>query len=99
MTCWARHYDLWEERSERWGLISRATIADKDRIDPVNSEEVLRFDKSLLERFPADYRYLAYLQTKAGYDVDPDVPRFSGGNSLEALYERGRRWLDGKEWS
>ena len=99
-TCLARHYDLWEKRgdaggqtSKKWGLVSRSTIADKDRIDPVDNTETVLLDKTLLEQFPVEYRYLAYLQTKAGYNVDKDCPRMSGGKALEALYQKGADWL------
>lgn len=91
--CVARHYDCWEKREGRWGLVRRETIADKDRIDPVNNWETVKLDSSILEQFPVEYQHLAYLQTKSGYDVDKDAPRVSGGKSLDALYERGRKWL------
>ena len=82
VSSYARHYDLWEKRSGRWGLVSRETIADKDRIDPVDPAQTARLDPELLARFPAEYRHLAYLQTTIGYAVDPDVPRLSGGTAL-----------------
>ena len=95
VNCYARHYDLWEKRGGRWGLVYRETIADKDRIDPVDNTETVNLDQSLLEQFPIEYRYLAYLQTKAGYNVNKDCPRMSGGPALEALYKRGADWLNG----
>jgi hypothetical protein len=93
--CYARHFDLWEKREGRWGLVRRETIADKDRIDPVTQTTYPVLDQDLLELFPEEYRYLAYLQTRAGYAVDRDVPRMSGGNALESLYTRGEAWLKG----
>ncbi len=95
VTSYARHFDLWEMIDERWGLVSRETICDKDRIDPVNTNEKIQLDDSILSQFPVEYRHLAYLQTKAGYTVDRDVPRLSGGKALEALYRRGDAWLMG----
>jgi hypothetical protein len=95
VTCYARHYDLWEKRDGRWGMIYRETIADKDRMDPVNSGETVTLDKTLLEQFPVEYRHLAYLQTKAGYNVNKDCPRLSGGKALDALYQKGADWLKG----
>ena len=93
VTCIARHFDLWEKRDGKWGLVYRATITDKDRIDPVDNTESVVLDKALLEQFPIEYRHLAYLQTKAGYNVNKDCPRLSGGPSLEALYKKGKDWL------
>ena len=96
VTCIARHLDLWERRDGKWGLCYRGTITDKDRIDPVDNTETVVLDKSLLEQFPMEYRHLAYLQTKAGYNVNKDCPRLSGGASLDALYQKGEDWLVGK---
>ena len=94
VTCYARHYDLWEKREEKWGLVYRGTITEKDRIDPVNNNETVSPEQSILEQFPIEYRFLAYLQTKIGYNVDKDCPRQSGGKSLDALYQKGDRWLN-----
>lgn len=93
VTCYARHYDLWEKREDKWGLVYRATIADKDRVDPVNSHEKPVLDQAILDRFPTEYRHLAYLQTKAGYKVNKDCPRMSGGKALRELYAKGEKWL------
>lgn len=95
VTCHARHYDLWEKRGDKWGLVYRETIAEKDRIDPVDNMENVALDKRLLEQFPVEYRHLAYLQTKIGYNVNKDCPRLSGGKSLENLYKKGDEWLLG----
>ena len=46
-------------------------------------------------RFPEGYRHLAYLQTKHGYTVKPDMPG-AMGPELEALYARGAAWLSGE---
>ena len=93
VTCYARHYDLWEKRDGAWGLVYRETIADKDRIDAVNNSETVLLDPALLEQFPIEYRHLAYLQTKIGYNVNRDCPRMSGGKALEQLYKKGEDWL------
>ena len=52
-------------------------------------------DKELLARFPEGYRHLAYLQTRIGYTVKPDMPGLDGPD-VEALYARGERWLRGE---
>ncbi len=79
VTNYARHADLWEKRADRWGLVNRETICDKDRIDPVDTNQKIELDESLLGQFPQEYKHLAYLQTKSGYTVNRDVPRLSGG--------------------
>ena len=49
--------------------------------------------RNLLARFPEGYRHLAYLQTRIGYTVKPDMPGLDGPE-VEALYARGA-WLKG----
>jgi len=52
-------------------------------------------DRDLLARFPEGYRHLAYLQTRIGYQVKPDMPGIEGPE-LDRLYARGARWLNGE---
>jgi hypothetical protein len=96
VVCTGRFYDFLEKRDERWGLVLRQPIYEKDRMDPVDPAANLALDKSLLERFPEGYRHLAYLQTQIGYKVKPDMPGLKGAE-VEALYARGHGWLNGKE--
>ena len=46
----------------------------------------------MLERFPAGYRYLGYLQSSAGMTVKHDMPGLRGPQ-VEALYREGNAWL------
>jgi hypothetical protein len=94
VVCTGRFYDFVEKREDRWGLVLRQPIYEKDRLDPVDPAARLTLERSLLERFPAGYRHLAYLQTRIGYTVKPDMPGLKGP-AVEALYERGRTWLLG----
>ena len=52
-------------------------------------------DADLLARFPEGYRHLAYLQTRIGYTVKPDMPGLDGPE-VEKLYARGETWLAGE---
>ncbi|MDB5570656.1 MAG: hypothetical protein JWN93_1839 [Hyphomicrobiales bacterium] len=92
--CMARHYDFWEKRSGRWGLVLREGIYDKDWIAPVEPGARIALDPGLLAQFPPEYRHLAYLQTKAGFPVKRDMPCLKGP-AVEALYARGAGWLGG----
>jgi hypothetical protein len=94
VVCTGRFYDFFERRSGRWGLVLRQPIYERDRLDPVDPSAELALDPALLERFPQGYRHLAYLQTQVGYDVKPDMPGLEGAE-VEALYDRGTRWLRG----
>ena len=95
VVCTGRFYDFFEKRSGRWGIVLRQPIYEKDRMDPVDPAARLSLDSKLLERFPEGYRHLAYLQTEIGFKVKPDMPGLKGPE-VDALYARGRAWLDGK---
>jgi hypothetical protein len=94
VVCTGRFYDFLEKRSERWGLVLRQPIYEKDRMDPVDPAATLTLDKELLVRFPDGYRHLAYLQTKLGFKVKVDMPGLKGVE-VEKLYARGAAWLGG----
>ena len=94
VVCTGRFYDFLEKRNGLWGLVLRQPIYEKDRLDPVDPSATLHLERELLERFPAGYRHLAYIQTKIGYAVKRDMPGLQGPE-VEALYDRGRRWLQG----
>lgn len=95
VVCTGRFYDFFEHRDGRWGLVLRQPVYEKDRLDPVDPSAKLELDKNLLARFPEGYRHLAYLQTKIGYKVKPDMPGIEG-TELDKLYLRGVDWLGGK---
>jgi hypothetical protein len=94
VVCTGRFYDLLEKRGGRWGIVLRQPIYEKDRIDPVDPAAKLALDRALLARFPEGYCHLAYLQTRIGYKVKPDMPGLTGPE-VEALYRRGAAWLKG----
>ena len=98
VVCTGRFYDFLEKRKDRWGIVLRQPIYEKDRMDPVRPGVALRLDSKLLERFPSGYRHLAYLQTGIGYKVKPDMPGLKGPE-VENLYRRGTAWLQGKPLS
>jgi hypothetical protein len=96
VTCTGRFYDFLEKRKARWGLVLRQPIYETDRIDPVTPGAKLKLDAKLLAKMPEGYRHLAYLQTKVGYPVKPDMPG-RDGPALEALYRQGAAWLKGEK--
>ena len=94
VVCTGRFYDFLERRSERWGIVRRQPIYEKDRMDPVDPGAVLTLDATRLARFPEGYRHLAYLQTSIGFNVKPNLPGLRG-EAVERLYAEGRAWLAG----
>jgi len=95
VVCTGRFYDFIERRAGNWGLVLRQPIYEKDRIDPLDPAAELRLDQSLLASFPVGYRHLAYLQSKIGYAIKPDMPGLDGPQ-VEQLYRDGAAWLRGE---
>ncbi len=94
VVCTGRFYDFFEKRAGRWGIVRRQPIYEKDRMDPVDPAARLQLDPGLLERFPEGYRHLAYLQTRLGFSIKPDLPQLKGPQ-VERLYRQGQAWLGG----
>jgi hypothetical protein len=92
--CTGRFYDFLENQS-RWGIVLRQPIYESDRILPVDPTAPPVLDRSLLESFPVGYRHLAYLQTRNGFTVKPDMPGLTGPE-VDALYASGTKWLSGE---
>jgi hypothetical protein len=94
VVCTGRFYDFLERREQRWGIVRRQPIYEKDRLDAVDPAARVALDAELLNSFPEGYRHLAYLQAKIGYTVKPDMPGLTGA-AVEHLYEEGAGWLAG----
>jgi hypothetical protein len=95
VVCTGRFYDFFENRDDRWAIVLRQPIYEKDRIDPVDPGARLVLDPALLAQFPEGYRHLAYVQTKIGFTVKRDMPMLKGP-AVERLYADGAAWLAGK---
>ena len=96
VVCTGRFYYFVTRHEGQWKLLHRQPIYEKDRIDPVDPSAVLQLDQQALAGFPEGYRHLAYIQTRIGYKVKMDMPMLKG-EGVQALYGRGRRWLQGGE--
>ena len=96
VVCTGRFYDFFEKRNDRWGLVLRQPIYEKDRLDAVDPAAELQLERNLLAQFPEGYRHLAYLQTRIGYKVKTDMPGLDGPQ-VAALYRRGEGWLKGQK--
>ena len=96
IVCTGRFYDFLERRDNRWGLVFRQPIYEKDRADPVDTSLHPKLDPEMLARFPEGYRHLAYFQTKLGFTVKTDMPGLRG-DALEQLLAHGNAWLAGRE--
>lgn len=94
VVCTGRFYDFIARHEGQWKLLHRQPIYEKDRIDPVDSSAKVTLDQQALAGFPEGYRHLAYIQTRIGYKVKMDMPMLKG-DEVQALYQRGARWLAG----
>jgi len=94
VVCIGRFFDFFEKRRDRWGIVRRQPIYEKDRLDPVDPSAVLKLDAELLARFPEGYCHLAYLQSKNGFKVKAGLPGLRGP-AVEKLYAEGKAWLEG----
>lgn len=94
VVCTGRFYDFTERRAGRWGMVRRQPIYEKDRLDPLEPGAALVLDREALMKFPEGYRHLAYLQSKVGFTIKPDLPG-PRGPEIQKLYAQGRAWLAG----
>jgi SnoaL-like domain len=94
VVCIGRFYDFLEKRGERWGIVRRQPIYERDRMDPVEPSRRLMLDVTVLAKFPIGYRHLGYLQSKNGFTVKDGLPGLRGP-AVETLYAEGRAWLSG----
>jgi hypothetical protein len=94
VVCTGRFFDFFEKRQNRWAIVRRQPIYEKDRMDPLDPSATLKLDPDLLGSLPEGYRHLGYLQTKLGFKIKRDLPQLKG-EVVERLYRHGRAWLEG----
>ena len=94
VACLGRFYDFLEKRDDRWAIVRRQPIYEKDRLDPVDPSAVLTLDSEWLVLYPEGYRHLAYLQVKNGFQVKNGLPGLRG-SEVKQLYAEGKAWLEG----
>jgi hypothetical protein len=94
VVCYGRFYDFFEKRDNRWAIVRRQPIYEKDRLDPVDPSARLKLDAAQLAMYPEGYRHLGYLQAKNGFTVKQGLPGLRGPE-IERLYLEGRAWLGG----
>jgi hypothetical protein len=92
VTCYGRFYDRFVRQAGAWSILRRNVVYEKDRMDPVRPGTAPQLDDALLKRFPEGYRHIAYVQTKAGLNVNPDLPTPRSA-ALEALVRDAEAWL------
>jgi len=95
VTCTGRFYDFLAFDGN-WTIVRRQPIYEKDRLDVIDPSDRLTLDPTLLGEFPSGYRYLGYVQTKAGFTVKNGLPGLTGP-AVQRLYDEGAKWLAGAD--
>jgi hypothetical protein len=97
LTSNGRFLDRLESRNGDWRIVERATVYEKDRLDPVEPSPA--FDSLMAKadaaKYPAQYRYMAYRLHAAGRALAEPVP-YDGRAETEALKARYADWLNGR---
>jgi hypothetical protein len=91
-----RFFDLIARRGERWAIVKRTGVYEKDRlaaVDPAGFPPGF-WDGIDLAQFPPSKRFLSFAQVKNGGTARTE---FVSVHSAEeaALYVEGRRWISG----
>ncbi|MDP1535101.1 MAG: nuclear transport factor 2 family protein [Rubrivivax sp.] len=94
IVCTGRFYDFFEKRGDRWAIVLRQPIYEKDRLDAIPQGVAPVLEDAVLQQFPEGYRHLAYAQVRIGYPVKRDMPGLKGPE-VQALYAKGQAWLAG----
>jgi hypothetical protein len=97
LTSVGRFVDRLEQRGSAWRIVERATVYEKDRLDPVEPSEKFNamMAKSDAAKYPAQYRYMAFRVHAAGRSLAEPV-HYDGRAETEALKRRYADWLAGK---
>ncbi len=92
VTCYGRFYDWFVKQDGQWRIHMRIPVYEKDRLDPVDPGATLQLNRDQLAVHPYGYRHLAYLQSRGGATITPDMP-IPNSVSLARLYAQGAAWL------
>ena len=97
MTSHARFLDRLERRDGRWAIVERTAIYERDRLDPVEPSRAFDdlFKAADTERYPEQYRYMAFRLAHAGRKLASVIYR-DGGLETAELSVGFERWLAGK---
>jgi hypothetical protein len=95
VTCIGVNFDFMERREERWGLVLRQPVYERDYIVPTDPTQTVELDPQIMARRPDGYQRLAYLQEGLGYTIKPDMPTEVGAER-EALKAAAAGWLAGE---
>jgi len=94
VVCTGRFYQFFEQRDGSFGpwccikASTRRTASTRSIRRPSS-----RLDPELLASYPEGYRHLAYVQTKAGFTVKPDLPGLARRRGRAGFTQRAPLFL------
>jgi hypothetical protein len=96
LTSYGRFLDRIERRGGEWRMIERATLYEKDRLDPVepSTSFAALIASADTAPWPAPYRYMAY-RIAASRRTLAEPVHYDGRAETEALKRRYAEWLNG----
>jgi DNA-binding transcriptional ArsR family regulator len=83
---------LVERRDGRWRLSGFDGIYRRDELVPVVPGQSLHVDAAALAPFRTSYRFLSYVLSRNGYDVNGELPGEDRPEQVAALEEELFRW-------
>lgn len=90
--CYGRFHDQLVRQDGTWLIHRRVPVYEKDSIRAVHPGHELAINADELARFPAHYRYLAYLQSLGGATITPGLPA-PNSQEEQRLREEDSVWL------
>ena len=81
-----------ERRDGRWGLMGFEAVYTRDEFTTAIPGQVLPLTPADVAGFRPSYRMLAWLLTRQGYAVDPDLPGDDRPDLADAVYQRIYGW-------
>ena len=81
-----------ERRGGRWGLMGFEAIYTRDEFTTAIPGQTLALTPADVAGFRPSYRMLAWLLTRQGYAVDPDLPGDDRPDLADAVYRRIYGW-------
>ena len=92
VTCYARFYDRLVWDGERWLILSRTPIYEKDTLQPVAPGQRIDIPAEALARHPRGFCHLAHVQASGGATITAGIPAHNS-EAQASLYREGQRWL------
>ena len=93
VTCYGRFYDRLVRDGDRWLILSRTPIYEKDTLAPVTPGQRIEIAAEALARWPRGFCHLAHVQASGGATITAGIPAHNS-DAQARLYERGQAWLN-----